>query len=205
VFYRLVGDIHGHFRRYLEIIQDAERSIQVGDFGVGFLGHEDFDAGVAEWQKANPNHRFARGNHDNPEVCKNMPGWIPDGTVLDNVMVIGGAHSVEWDRVRRTPYVDWWPEEELSWEAFDHIRAVYMAVKPDVLITHDFPEECARSMFGFYTDRNQSRQRAMLQELFDIRRPDLIVGGHWHEPRDMEVRGVRCICLNINQHIDIDL
>ena len=96
---KLVGDVHGKFHRYEKLIKDCDASIQVGDFGVGFF----YIFGDHRVPMANPpydsikkgNHRFIRGNHDNPDVCRRQSYWIPDGTIEDHVLFVGGAHSID--------------------------------------------------------------------------------------------------------------
>lgn len=71
---RFIGDVHGNWKRYKKIINDCDTSIQVGDFGVGFISK------ITEQVHSNPpydhmkrgDHRFIRGNHDNPNVCKSI-------------------------------------------------------------------------------------------------------------------------------------
>jgi calcineurin-like phosphoesterase family protein len=105
---RFIGDVHGHWHRYKKRIKDVETSIQVGDFGVGFYtpytdklvgGNPPYD------HMCKGNHRFIRGNHDNPSFCKKHPFWIPDGTMIhDKIFCVGGAASI--DRHHRTEGYD---------------------------------------------------------------------------------------------------
>ena len=64
---RIIGDIHGKLYDYQSYsIHDFKGpTIQVGDFGIGFAGQYWHDQ-LVEWQTANPQHRFIRGNHDDP-------------------------------------------------------------------------------------------------------------------------------------------
>ena len=68
---RLIGDIHGLHTSYRTLLQDWDGpSVQIGDYGLGFSGCEEVDDYVLGWQSRNPQHRFIRGNHDNPATCK---------------------------------------------------------------------------------------------------------------------------------------
>jgi len=153
---RIVGDIHGNFNEYsfytLGIGRTRhmgdpvppEKSVQVGDFGIGFYTpywHES----VNDWMEVHSGHRFIRGNHDDPAMCKTMAGYIPDGTIEGDVMYIGGAWSI--DREWRTEGKDWWPDEELSMQELEALIDVYRAAKPRVMFTHDCPEQIAWDMF----------------------------------------------------------
>lgn len=65
---RFIGDVHGSPKAYRRAVGDAERSIQVGDFGLGFV----------RMPQLGPGHRFIRGNHDCPDLCRERPDWIAD-------------------------------------------------------------------------------------------------------------------------------
>jgi predicted phosphodiesterase len=67
---RIIGDVHGNYQKYLEIIKESEYSIQIGDLGLNY----DF------FKKNNVNsnnHVFFGGNHDNYDTinsCNNNLG-----------------------------------------------------------------------------------------------------------------------------------
>src|SRR5260370_16253241 len=79
---RFIGDTHAKFPLYRAIATAPVEtddptnkifapSIQVGDFGMGFR-----TAPILA-----PDHRFIRGNHDNPQLCAEHPNWIAVGAV----------------------------------------------------------------------------------------------------------------------------
>ena len=82
--YTFIGDVHGKYDRYKKIMKSCTDSIQVGDMGVGFrqyIGHE-----IGKMYPNPPydrmvegNHKFIRGNHDNPATCRSHTQWIQDG------------------------------------------------------------------------------------------------------------------------------
>ena len=140
---RIVGDIHGKindFRFYslgigrsMKAGESYDLSIQIGDYGLGFSNSQK-DQNINEWMKENPQHRFIRGNHDNPAVCKEMAGWIPDGTVEGDVMYIGGAWSIDNPNAppgwyQRTENVDWWADEQCSDDQFQQMLKRLLSVK----------------------------------------------------------------------------
>ena len=215
---RIIGDIHGKiydYRSYALVsgvrarhIVEPERSIQVGDFGIGFFSpfwHEK----EIEWQKEHPQHRFIRGNHDDPAMCKTMPGYIEDGTVEGDVMFIGGAWSIdhEW----RTPGLDWWPDEELSYSELDKLVTKYGQAKPRVMITHDCPTSVAWEMFlskGLGLGDNKqikTRTGEAFQAMFEIHQPELWVYGHWHNTRKTNINGTEFQCLGELDYVDVEL
>jgi len=216
--YRLIGDIHGDFTTYESIISDSERSIQVGDFGVGFFSDKTTiytpEIEKKNWygplfeenykEEPNLNHRFIRGNHDNPEACKQNKLWIPDGTMHGPFFCIGGALSIDKD-YRREDY-DYWSDEELTYDQFMKIADSYEKIKPNFVISHDCPESVTPHLFSWYNKtRFPSITRQGLQMLFEIHQPKLWVFGHWHHHKMEVIRGTQFICLDINQSVDIDI
>lgn len=192
---RFIGDTHGKFKEYENIVKDCAASIQVGDFGAGFRPIPDVGT----------KHRFIRGNHDNPALCLRHPNWIKDGTVEDEIFFLGGGFST--DRAERTEGLDYWKDEELSipelYDAYD----VYVATKPKIVVTHECPYGIAGDFFHNPTKRwlNPSRTSQALQSMWEVWKPKLWVFGHWHQPRDRLVDGTRVICLGELEFLDIDI
>lgn len=199
---RLVGDIHGKFKRYAAVVEGAERSIQVGDFGLGFS--RMWDEMANRWLSERPQHQFIRGNHDDPRACAATSGWIRDGSFIQHgerkIMLIGGAWSI--DRARRTEGIDWWPDEELGYGELDELIRIYELEKPDVMITHDCPSEAAL-MFTRPENRYKTRTAEALQAMFDLRCPELWCFGHWHQTASQVIRGTRFLCLGELQAVDL--
>lgn len=208
---RFIGDVHGKFKRYREIIRDIPASIQVGDMGVGFkalrggeivdLANPPFDA------MSEGDHLFIRGNHDNPEVCKKHQFHIPDGTYLDNkIFCLGGAVSI--DRQWRTEGLDWWPDEELSNEELDRLVHKYFSIKPDIVVTHDCPESIANQIMGAFNKvkiEDGSRTRQALEIMFHKHQPKLWVFGHWHHSLNFMSGGTNFRCLGELEYEDYDV
>jgi len=203
---RLIGDIHGDLSAYEKIIEGSDNSIQIGDFGIGFAGdywHEK----VADLH-TNPNRRFIRGNHDDPGRCRETAGWIPDGTVQDDVMFIGGAWSI--DAGRRVEGVSWWRDEENSWEDFYRFIDIYAQVKPRVLITHDCPTEISKTMFidsglSLGDTAFKTRTGTALQNMFELHQPEQWYFGHWHHTKTYLENDTKFMCLGIDDFIDVNL
>ena len=217
---RIIGDIHGKFNEYAFYNLDVgrtrhmgdpvppERSIQVGDFGIGFYTSYWHDM-VNDWMMKNPNHRFIRGNHDNPAKCFEMANWIYDGVVENDVMYVGGAWSI--DHAMRTEGLDWWRDEELSVSQFNAIIDIYQNVKPRVMITHDCPTAIAWEMFVSRGDtlagtkQIKTRTGEALQAMWEMHKPEHWIFGHWHNTRDITLLGTKFQCLGELEYIDIEL
>lgn len=183
---RFIGDVHGDPKAYLRAIGDAERSIQVGDFGLGFT----------RMPVAGPGHRFIRGNHDCPSLCRERPDWIADGTIEDGMMFIGGATSI--DREYRIEGVSWWPDEQLSTPQLERMVDLYQRHRPRIMVTHECPASVARELFLRHyklaiEDRSDTREA--FEVMLSIARPEVWIFGHWHEWRDKVIDGTRFICL----------
>ena len=206
---RIIGDVHGKWKSYREIVDNcAHLSVQVGDFGVGFAGvnaEEEMNQFHSTGQ-----HRFIRGNHDHPAVCKTaMTGYIADGTVEGDVMYVGGAWSI--DREWRVEGQDWWRDEELSYSELDQLIATYESVRPRVMITHDCPTLAAYRMFvrdgkgiagrAVYL----SRTGEALQAMFEIHQPEHWYFGHWHHTVSMTIDGTVFQCLGELDYVDVEL
>ena len=205
---RIIGDIHGALYEYEYIIEDCKKSIQIGDFGIGFAGpywHEQVNA-----LHTKGNHRFIRGNHDNPDKCrKDMVGYIEDGTIENDVMFIGGAWSIDWQW--RTEGVSIWYNEELTYEEFAKLLEVYAVMKPRVMITHDCPLSIAQKEFidtgKGMSDRAlvKTRTGQALQAMFELHQPEEWYYGHWHDTTTITDNGTKFQCLGINDYIDVQL
>lgn len=206
---RFIGDVHGNWKQYKKIINECDTSIQVGDFGVGFVSK------ITEAIHSNPpydhmkkgDHRFIRGNHDNPSVCKKHPFWIPDGTMIhDKIFCIGGAKSI--DAHMRTEGYNWWVNEELSYKEFLILCDVYEKLKPSVIVAHEMPESltyivCSKCNMTKYDDPSITRQ--FLDNILEIHKPDLFIHGHWHVNHHTIYQGVEYIGLGELEHVDLEL
>lgn len=204
---RIIGDIHGKLYEYEMLLTNQTRSIQVGDFGIGFAGQYWHDK-VNDLHR-DTQHRFIRGNHDDPGKCPEMVGWIPDMTVEGDVMFIGGAWSIDWGS--RVDGVNWWSQtEELSPRELYQAIEIYEQAKPCIMITHDCPHEAATELF-FKTGlapsgrQIQTRTAAAFQTMFEIHQPELWIFGHWHFTVNTEMNGTKFQCLGELDFMDVDL
>jgi len=206
----LMGDIHGCFNDYQFFLKDVERSIQLGDFGIG-MGPEQYWHDKVNAYHAHGNHRFIRGNHDNPHKCKDeMVGYIPDGTIENDVMFVGGAWSIDKDY--RNPGIDWWRDEECSNDEFEEFLSLYEINKPRVMITHDGPTLASYYMFlssGRSTYAGNvmylTKTAEYLQRMFEIHQPEEWYFGHWHHSVQMNINGTKFTCLGILDTLEVEL
>lgn len=200
---RFIGDIHGENYIYLSIVNDANDnnypSIQVGDYGCGFVSNP------IEYSEF-PRHKMIRGNHDNPSLIKKEHNFIPDGHYENGIFFIGGADSI--DKEWRIEGLDWWKDEQLSEEEFEEIFQKYVDLKPKIVCSHDCPSyvfevlmlERQRYIYG-----DLSRTTKWLQKMFDAHKPNLWIFGHHHYSFHKIIDGTEFICLDVYEHLDIDI
>lgn len=207
---RFIGDVHGKFKRYRELIRDVPFSIQVGDMGVGFMGFRGGElrplTNPPHDAMAEGRHLFIRGNHDNPEVCRRQEFWIPDGSLVDGIYCLGGASSV--DRAYRTEGLDWWADEELSYAELDLMIDEYATLKPEVVVTHECPDSVAGELMRAMNRtkfEDGSRTRQALDRMFAIHQPKMWFFGHWHVSARFDMAGTKFACLNELEYVDVDL
>jgi predicted phosphodiesterase len=164
----LIGDVHGKINEYYQIIRNLNNTIQLGDFGVGFV----------EFPELSRNHRFIRGNHDNPEICQMIPNFLGDyGILLEHdIFFISGAYSI--DKNLRTIGIDWWENEELTNQQIEKLINYYELIKPNIVISHDAPGNFLE--YHFNSNFN-NKTNSFMEALFDIYEPDVWVFAHHHE------------------------
>jgi len=206
---RFIGDVHGKFDPYKNIIKSCDASIQVGDMGVGFRStrsDDDWMTNPPHYAMRQGDHQFIRGNHDNPAVCKRHSQYIHDGTVQGDMMFVGGALSV--DKEWRTKDYDWWEDEELSIVELNEMINKYEAAKPRIMVTHEVPDSIATTMQAMSGRQKldwPSRTRQAFDTMFQLHKPELHVYGHWHYDFDHVILGTRFVCLAELSTIDINL
>jgi hypothetical protein len=212
---RLIGDIHGLVNEYTAYAIDKfdGPTIQIGDFGIGFGQGDYWLESVSDFHERG-GHRFIRGNHDHPALCKTMPSYIADGTVENDVMFIGGAWSIDNPNAppgwyKRSENYDWWADEECSDEQFEHMFETYKRIKPRVMITHDCPAKISYKMFwdtGFLTGpAYPNRTGTWFNKFFDAHEPEEWYFGHWHKTMHCNYGRTRFQCLGELDFMDVEL
>jgi len=192
-----IGDIHGEFARYKAIINQRPNSIQLGDMGVGFPGYDHSQLDIPEF------HKFLRGNHDNPAVCREHLNYLGDYGFLPqhDIFYISGAWSI--DRACRIAGVSWWEEEELSYQQLLEVIKEYKKIKPKIVATHDCPVSIMRTMFDIQPFPSRTGQA--FDSMLEVYKPDFWVFAHHHVHRVnvKKIGKTTFICLGIGQTIEI--
>lgn len=219
---RVIGDVHGFINRgavrygrtrnYINLIQPAAYSVQLGDFGlIPFVYTEaqrpvpEFILGKVDSQR----HKVVLGNHENYDV--QVPHYLGDfgrhsiplreGSF--DFFYVRGAYSI--DKKDRLLGISWWPQEELDWEQGNAALQEYTAMKPRTVFTHDCPEEIIYYMGKIPVGTfHPSRTHQYLQAMVEQHRPELWVFGHHHVNWVGEYKGTVFMCLSELSYIDFD-
>lgn len=177
-----LGDLHGAY----EYIPKARGPIvQVGDLGIGFQKPPEFAK----------DFRFIRGNHDNPELCRQHPNYIGDWKLENWVLYLSGAWSI--DKMWRREGVSWWADEELN---FKQMNEVLSLPKESVhfVVAHDCPEFLYRHL-GINGVIKQSTP-LFLNEVAKRFVPRKWVCGHHHKSAQLNgVGGIDFTVLDIGE------
>lgn len=222
---RLIGDVHTNRRTYLDLIDGADYSLQVGDLDIisfDWLLDRNVDSG---------RHKFVGGNHDNYDKINDVPHNLGDFGVwsipnFGDIFFVRGAWSID-QRVRDFG-IDWWPEEELSHQKCEEAIAQYAEIKPKFVVSHACPTKVIAHVadlrvarnWGFDQDVILTRTDQMLQAMLEHHVPEIHVFGHYHRRFDGWVNGrtgemlpvdatdktgyTRYVCLPINGTLDFE-
>lgn len=198
---QIIGDVHGATDVYQESLQKnfvGQRTLQLGDMGIGFKGVPPICADVVGSE-----HKWFRGNHDDPAKCRASAGYIGDWGYLeeDSLFWVSGAFSI--DRAWRTAGITWWPDEELSYAELQEAVELYAKVKPRFVVSHEAPHIASMYMLTFLmpgfrtekTDCANSRTAQALQSMFEIHQPNEWIFGHYHVDKTFYLRGTKFTCV----------
>lgn len=195
--------------------QDADVIVHTGDFGYNFT---DGFLNALE-QEAARDHiivMFVDGNHENFDWLLAQPLdedgvrrlrehiWhLPRGFRWEwsgvKFLALGGAHSV--DRPWRTPGVEWWHQEWISYSEMENAAASGLA---DVMITHDCPSgvdipDLPKGVFPEEEIHQANLHRSILATVVNAVQPSYLFHGHYHvnyvgvrEQSNTMVYGLNC-------------
>lgn len=201
---RLLSDTHGKVGSYFQFLEQAEAdefdTFQLGDFG--FSHQFNLLQNKIESKNWKQTHRLIKGNH----CAYNMKtDWhLGDFGVLNYsvpTFYVRGAFSI--DKMYRTPGIDWFPEEELSFAEGELALEEYDTVKPKIMLTHECPYTISQMVgdprilldFGFDPTTFSTKTNRLLEMMFNRHQPELWVFGHYHTAFDKTVDGCRFVCL----------
>jgi len=208
---RIIGDVHGNYREYLELIRDVDQSIQVGDFG--------FNYEYILPRVNSAKHKIIAGNHDNHDETKNWNHFLPKYGIETQYGLtyfhMQGAFSIDWRE--RIDYdlaygtKSWWPNEQLNYNELVEAEKIYRDNKPDFVITHDAPRRVANIIgkpgaliqFGYDPKTFTTHTSEALQSMFEFHKPKRWIFGHYHVTKNFNLEGTEFQCLAELNYIDI--
>jgi hypothetical protein len=190
----VVGDVHGHtgtYQKFIKKLPPGQRSIQIGDMGIGFNG-----VGLHEMPST---HRWFRGNHDNPMKCRMHSNYLGDYGYQsqDRLFWLAGAFSI--DRAMRVQGVSYWTDEELSYPELEKAIQLYKETLPRFVLSHETPVHAAHALLGgllgsYFAAKGEcanSRTSQALQIMLDFHQPEKWVFGHYHVDKSFFVDGYK--------------
>jgi predicted phosphodiesterase len=203
---RIIGDVHGLYRQYLNLIEHSDSSIQLGDMGVGFDAEKDHTL-MYEFDEK-PSHKFIHGNHDAPRICQDdFPNFLGRKGYIESqsLVYISGAWSIDY--FHRREKETWWFNEELSQNEFDEIEEIVYKNKPQVIISHDAPHTVPIAM-GLHNPEFGgpviTRTGYRLEKIFRLHQPKYWFFGHWHKTKTQKINGTTFQCLGELDWVDFD-
>jgi hypothetical protein len=183
---RIIGDVHGRFDEYVKLANEAEYSLQVGDLGFDYDCLKQLDPA---------RHKVLAGNHENygrwgTEKFIHMQSghWLGDFGIHEvpdfgKIFFVRGGFSIDF-RYRKEG-VDWFRDEELSYNQMQEALALFGALKPDFMFSHECPTDIAQAAWGdFYWDGElirPSMTAKLLQQMWSLHAPKHWLFGHHHK------------------------
>jgi len=183
-----VGDVHGCFKEYKDMTNRFERTIQLGDMGIGFDNDESVFSNINSKQ-----HKFIRGNHDNPKKVDDYCHYLGNYGIIDDIYYFSGGYSI--DRYSRTEGKNWWPEEELNYSESYKAYKIYNENKPDIVCSH----ECPKCVINFLKNDDNiisSTTSKTLDFLFEIYQPKFWLFGHHHTNKEFIYKNTHFVAVN---------
>lgn len=211
----VLGDVEAAWDLAEKVIKKAikdqgpvDHIIQVGDMNFGaaritpWKDPPDFGGLPMSWIDGNhDNHRILQGKEQVPEEWESfLKVWDykKRGTIEKGILYIGGAKSI--DRNNRITGLDWWDEENISYEEegiiLDAIRS-YGSENIHTVITHEAPSSFDVSPILRSGHQDFDHNRNFLDHVRDLIKPLHWFFGHYHRALTGETEGCvwRCVGL----------
>jgi len=152
--------------------------------------HENWDS-LYEIQDSNPNSKII-------EILKGVY-FCTFGSILTliddtNVMFCGGADSI--DKYRRTPGVDWWSNEVITYRDMLSLPEPE-TVKVDWLISHTCPSRLKEIIFDYnIINKFKDPSTDYLQYILENYKPSMWWFGHFHKHKYGKLENLQWKTLN---------
>lgn len=212
-----IGDVHGKYDDYIRLASRFQNTIQVGDMGFDYStienhldpNHHVFIAGNHDnyslkktdylpddkyvWR--GKSHFVVRDDivYEFGKMPLNALGHFGVHYVDDfKIFFVRGAYSI--DKLHRTLDIDYFIDEELSYQLATLALEKYSKVKPNIVVSHDCP-------FSLYpmmrvSDPKPSITSNLLEQMFLVHQPKIWIFGHHHMNKWETIGNTNFICLN---------
>jgi predicted phosphodiesterase len=183
----IISDVHGHYERYLDLVDQNSHTLQLGDFGLRYDCLDQIDP---------DRHKFFPGNHDAHPDCFEKPHCLGKfgPFCLGGVegFFVSGAFSIDWqERVSRDNLYgckSWWIEEQLDLDEMNACLTLYKELKPEIVISHSGPRDIFNmagnpsvlTCFGFNAENFTTHTQELLQAMLEFHSPKIHIMGHLH-------------------------
>jgi hypothetical protein len=209
-WFRVIGDVHGHYDDYVAIAKEAEYTLQLGDLGF------EYDC----LKKLDPDrHKVLAGNHENYDkwgttkfIHMQTGHWLGDFGVhtvpeFGEIFFVRGGFSIDF--MYRKEGRDWFRnDEELSMSQMYEALQLYIDTKPEFMFSHECPGELANAAWGdFYWDGvlvRPSKTAQLLEKMWSAHSPKYWFFGHHHKAITTLLRGTTFCCVPELGHVDLD-
>tara|TARA_R110000824_G_scaffold401673_3_gene613521 strand:+ start:1156 stop:1776 length:621 start_codon:yes stop_codon:yes gene_type:complete len=195
----IIGDVHGKQPNHLDLIENHDYTLQLGDLGFCYKYLQD----------TNLDHLFFKGNHDNYDVVDKHDIGEFGNRVFNHVpfFFVRGAFSIDWPwRVSSEQKgfgKSWWGDEQLSLIQAGECLEEYADTKPDLVITHSLPKQLsdmignpgALRAYGYDPDTFTTNTQELLQAMFEVHNPDVWLHGHMHKSHRTKIGNTHFIGL----------
>lgn len=218
---RIIGDVHGQVdfvlkssaKTYLELLEDCDYSIQLGDMG-------DAETYKELTSLVDPDrHRFFGGNHDHyPHLPAHAIGdfGMHELGGVEFFYVRGAASSDKKKLLERGAKLGrtlWHEEEELPESTHDAILNAYVHHRPQLVLTHTCPASISpfihdhvrrKSRYPVQTRNDFSMTATLLQRLYAAHQPSMWCFGHYHHDWQYRDEATEFRCVGELSYLDVE-
>ena len=187
----VVGDLHGKFDKYKQIVDKSNYTLQLGDSGFSSFWNKLHYSGIDPAK-----HKILCGNHCDYDIAPHSPYYLGDYGVATiggvTLFFIRGGLSI--DRLyRQVEHLNggpktYWTQEELNFSQMTSCIDAYQDARPDIVVSH-VPPSCFISEltssdkmlidFGFHAGFRENTA-LFCNELLMYHQPKLWTSGHFH-------------------------
>lgn len=184
-FWRPCLDTDKYLRHLERALVECSEILGTQMFIIWVKGNHEWHPGIQEWNDATNGLPWSDDRYPHIIHAPQCHRWQWWGKTW---LALGGAHSM--DRLRRTPEVDWWGGETIT---YGEALRVIVDGQADVMVCHDCPDgvnipgihaveklDPSQSLWPISELHASDEHRKLLAAVVDEVRPSLLVHGHYH-------------------------